>query len=177
MAVTDSPAAATKEGVSSAPTSTKPVKQSLVKIVIRRLPYTMTAEELLEQLAPIPEHEYFYFSKADASMHPWAYTRAYFGFRSDSDVLTFRDRFNGYVFVDAKGTESMALVEMAPNPKIPKQSSDRSKNADSKCGTLEEDVDYKKFLNERENPEPVQLASLEQRLKEVEEKAKMKKGK
>ncbi len=36
-------------------------------------------------------------------LQPWSFCRAYFGFRRDSDVLSFRDRFNGYVFIDSKG--------------------------------------------------------------------------
>jgi hypothetical protein len=38
------------------------------------------------------------------------------------------------------------------------------------------DADYKKFLEERDNPEHFSVQSLEQRLKEVEEKNRMRKG-
>jgi Smg-4/UPF3 family len=35
------------------------------QIVIRRLPPSWTAEMLLEQIAPVPDHDYFYFVPAD----------------------------------------------------------------------------------------------------------------
>ena len=37
------------------------------------------------------------------SLGPNAFTRAYINFQNAEDVFTFRDKFDGYVFVDAKG--------------------------------------------------------------------------
>lgn len=53
-------------------------------------------------------------------------------FENVDDIVQFRDRFDGYVFVDAKGNESQAMVELAPFPKVPIKS-----KKDPKCGTIE----------------------------------------
>jgi len=84
----------------------------------------------------------------------------------------FRDRFNGYVFVDAAGTESMAIVELAPNVKLAKQNRENAQKEDSKCSTVHDDVEYKKFLEERNNPTKTEIIPLDQRLKELEEREK-----
>ncbi len=90
---------------------------------MRRLPPSMTEEELKEQLSPLPPHDWFSFVPADErylrkpfeqrrmikfllfSLHPWAYSRAYIAFPNSQsqDVIIFRDQFDGYVFVDSKG--------------------------------------------------------------------------
>lgn len=33
----------------------------------------------------------------------YKFARAYFVFKNDEDIVAFRDRFNGYVFVDSQG--------------------------------------------------------------------------
>ncbi|VDI44556.1 regulator of nonsense transcripts 3, partial [Mytilus galloprovincialis] len=71
------------------------------KVLIRRLPPSLTPETLLEQLSPLPSHE-FYFVRADMSLGQNAFTRAYINFQSYEDVYNFRDQFDGYVFVDGK---------------------------------------------------------------------------
>ncbi|KAH3807139.1 hypothetical protein DPMN_135472 [Dreissena polymorpha] len=35
------------------------------KVVIRRLPPTLTGDQLLEQVSPLPNYDFFYFMKAD----------------------------------------------------------------------------------------------------------------
>lgn len=35
------------------------------QVVIRRLPPTMTEEQFVEQISPLPDHDYMYFVKAD----------------------------------------------------------------------------------------------------------------
>ena len=35
------------------------------KVVVRRLPPSMTKEQFIEIVAPLPEHEYFYYCNAD----------------------------------------------------------------------------------------------------------------
>ena len=35
------------------------------KIVIRRLPPTLTREQFLDIVSPLPDHDYFYFCPAD----------------------------------------------------------------------------------------------------------------
>ncbi|KAG0710420.1 Regulator of nonsense transcripts 3A [Chionoecetes opilio] len=74
----------------------------------------MTEEEFLEAIMPLPEHDYFSFCPADNNLGPNAFTRAYINFRSSTDIFTFRDKFDGYVFVDQKVifAESLEVLVM-----------------------------------------------------------------
>uniref|UniRef100_A0A915PTK7 UPF3 domain-containing protein n=1 Tax=Setaria digitata TaxID=48799 RepID=A0A915PTK7_9BILA len=71
------------------------------------------------------------------------------------------------------GGESVGIVELAPNPKIPHDKLETSKERDFKCGTIETDHEYKKFMSERENPQKPDPISMEQLIKEIDEKEKM----
>ncbi|XP_039734663.1 regulator of nonsense transcripts 3A isoform X6 [Pteropus medius] len=115
----------------------------LSKVVIRRLPPSLTKEQLEEQLHPLPAHDYFEFFTADLSLYPHLYSRAYINFRNPDDILLFRDRFDGYIFIDNKGLEYPAVVEFAPFQKIAKR---RLKKKDAKTGSIEGDLEYKRFL-------------------------------
>ncbi|XP_057278243.1 regulator of nonsense transcripts 3A isoform X1 [Pezoporus wallicus] len=118
-------------------------KTALSKVVIRRLPPCLTKEQLEEQLHPLPAHDYFEFCTADPSLYPHLYSRAYINFRNPEDILLFRDRFDGYVFIDNKGLEYPAVVEFAPFQKISKK---KLKKKDAKAGSIEDDPEYRKFL-------------------------------
>nr|XP_054108063.1 regulator of nonsense transcripts 3A isoform X3 [Callithrix jacchus] len=118
-------------------------RTALSKVVIRRLPPGLTKEQLEEQLHPLPAHDYFEFFAADLSLYPHLYSRAYINFRNPDDILLFRDRFDGYVFLDSKGLEYPAVVEFAPFQKIAKK---KLKKKDAKTGSIEDDPEYKKFL-------------------------------
>ncbi|XP_075281637.1 regulator of nonsense transcripts 3A isoform X2 [Opisthocomus hoazin] len=110
-------------------------KTALSKVVIRRLPPCLTKEQLEEQLHPLPAHDYFEFCTADPSLYPHLYSRAYINFRNPEDILLFRDRFDGYVFIDNKGLEYPAVVEFAPFQKISKK---KLKKKDTKAGSIED---------------------------------------
>uniref|UniRef100_A0A8D2JHT5 UPF3A regulator of nonsense mediated mRNA decay n=1 Tax=Varanus komodoensis TaxID=61221 RepID=A0A8D2JHT5_VARKO len=112
-------------------------------VVIRRLPPSFTKEQLEEQLHPLPAHDYFEFCTSDPSLYPHVYSRAYINFRNPDDILLFRDRFDGYVFIDNKGLEYPAVVEFAPFQKISKK---KLKKKDAKAGSIEDDPEYRKFL-------------------------------
>lgn len=100
------------------------------------------------------------------------------------------------------GGESVGIVELAPNPKVPHDKLETAKERDFKCGTIETgfffekiyfrdlfsvfphgankifilnnlDHEYKKFLSERENPQKPDLIPMEQLIKEIDEKEKM----
>ncbi|EFO23381.2 hypothetical protein LOAG_05102 [Loa loa] len=143
-----------------------------LKIVLRRLPAAMTWEQLEIQLSPIPEFEFSEFIVAKSS-EGMSFSRVYFVFKKDDDTIAFKERFNGYVFVDNKGGESVGIVELAPNPKVPHDKLETAKERDFKCGTIETDHEYKKFLSERENPQKPDLIPVEQLIKEIDEKEKM----
>lgn len=73
------------------------------QIILRRLPPSMTEEAFLEQVSPIPDHDHFYFAKPDPSLGNNLYCRAYINFVNVDDIYLFRDKFDGYVFLDEKG--------------------------------------------------------------------------
>ncbi|XP_070937072.1 regulator of nonsense transcripts 3A isoform X6 [Macaca nemestrina] len=86
-------------------------RTALSKVVIRRLPPGLTKEQLEEQLRPLPAHDYFEFFAADLSLYPHLYSRAYINFRNPDDILLFRDRFDGYIFLDSKDPEYKKFLE------------------------------------------------------------------
>jgi len=135
------------------------------KVVIRRLPPSMNMETFLEQISPAPNYDYMYFVKADMSLGQHAFSRAYINFVNQEDIFLFKDKFDGYVFVDQKGNEYSAVVEFSPFQKIPKK---KPKKKDTKCGTIEQDPDYIKFLESLQNPEEVSLPTAEFYLEEIE---------
>jgi hypothetical protein len=51
--------------VSTKESTSKPNDNIGKKIVIRRLPPTINKEQFLDIVAPLPEHDYFYFCPAD----------------------------------------------------------------------------------------------------------------
>lgn len=125
-------------------------EKPLTKVVIRRLPPTMTQEEFLNQVSPVPEYNYIYYVKGDMSLGEYSFARAYINFICSEDVYSFKERFDNYVFVDNKGHEYAAVVEFAPFQKIPKK---RGKNRmDPKCATIETDTYYLDFVASLNKP-------------------------
>ncbi|KOB77392.1 Upf3 regulator of nonsense transcripts-like protein B [Operophtera brumata] len=125
-------------------------QRPLTKIVMRRLPPTMTEESFLEQVSPIPEHDHFYFAKADPSLGNNLYSRAYINFVNVDDIYLFRDKFDGVEFV--------GIVEYAPFQRIPK----KKKKKDPKCSTIESDPIYQEFIeNLTKEPETENQPKLE----------------
>ncbi|KAM4699362.1 regulator of nonsense transcripts 3A isoform 2-T2 [Discoglossus pictus] len=144
-------------------------KAALSKVVIRRLPPSISKEQLEEQLHPLPAHDYFEFCTADPSLYPHLFSRAYINFRNPEDILLFRDRFDGYVFIDSKGQEYPAVVEFAPFQKISKK---KLKKKDTKAGSILDDLEYKKFLENYCADEEKICANPETLLGEIEAKTK-----
>ncbi|XP_052026535.1 regulator of nonsense transcripts 3B isoform X3 [Apodemus sylvaticus] len=142
-------------------------KEALSKVVIRRLPPTLTKEQLQEHLQPMPEHDYFEFFSNDTSLYPHMYARAYINFKNQEDILLFRDRFDGYVFLDNKGQEYHAIVEFAPFQKAAKK---KIKKRDSKVGTIEDDPEYRKFLESYATDNEKMTSTPETLLEEIEAK-------
>ncbi|XP_065369206.1 regulator of nonsense transcripts 3B [Calliphora vicina] len=117
------------------------------KIVMRHLPPTMTEEEFLKQIDPLPDHDFYYFAEADWSLGFDATCRAYITFKNYDDVFLFRDRFDGYVFVDNKGNEYAAIVEFAPLQGFIKN---KSRGSDNLVNTIEQESHYQQFINKLE---------------------------
>ncbi|XP_004614510.1 regulator of nonsense transcripts 3B isoform X1 [Sorex araneus] len=145
----------------------KEKKEALSKVVIRRLPPTLTKEQLLEHLQPLPDHDYFEFFSNDTSLYPHMYSRAYINFRNQEDIILFRDRFDGYVFLDNKGQEYPAIVEFAPFQKAAKK---KTKKRDTKVGTIDDDPEYRKFLETYAADNEKMTSTPETLLEEIEAK-------
>ncbi|XP_041357554.1 regulator of nonsense transcripts 3A-like isoform X2 [Gigantopelta aegis] len=143
------------------------------KVVMRRLPPSLTPEQFLEQVSPLPNYDFFYFVKADMSLGQWAFTRAYINFQQPEDIYIFRDKFDGYIFLDSKGNEYPAIVEFAPFQKVPKK---KAKKPDAKKGTIEQDSDYLKFVESLTNPDDEPVSSIDTYLEELEQREKETKG-
>uniref|UniRef100_A0A672GUC8 UPF3 domain-containing protein n=1 Tax=Salarias fasciatus TaxID=181472 RepID=A0A672GUC8_SALFA len=147
----------------------KEKREAMTKIVIRRLPPSLSKEELEEQLQPLPEVDYMEFFSNDTSLYPHLFARAYINFKNQEDIVLFRDRFDGYVFIDSRGQEYPAIVEFAPFQKTAKR---RNKKRDAKCGTINEDLDYKKFLEHYNGDDEKLTSTPETLLEELEAKSK-----
>ncbi|XP_069858650.1 regulator of nonsense transcripts 3A-like isoform X2 [Dipodomys merriami] len=144
-------------------------RTTLSKVVLRRLPPGLTKERLEELLRPLPAHDYFEVVAADVSLYPHLYSRAYINFRNPDDILLFRDRFDGYIFIGNKGLEYPAVVEFAPFQKIAKK---KLKKKDTKTGSIEDDPDYKQFLEMYSVEEEKTSANPETLLGEIEAKTR-----
>lgn len=121
-----------------------------MQVIVRRLPPTMTEEDFLKQIEPVPDHDYFYFVSADWSLGVNATCRAYINFCNQSDIFIFRDKFDGYVFVDSRGSEYQAIVEFAPFQGLPKG---KSRKKDHKANTIETEPHYLAFLDSLKDEE------------------------
>ena len=75
----------------------------------------MTEDMFLEQISPIPENDMFYYVKGEHQVGAPTFIRAYINFILQEYIFTFQDKFDGYVFLDQRGTEYTAIVEFSPN--------------------------------------------------------------
>jgi regulator of nonsense transcripts 3 len=139
------------------------------KVVMRCLPPTLQREAFLEQVSPLPDHDYFYLAPADNSLGSFAHATVYINFLRIDDVITFKEKFDGYVFLDTKGNEYTAVVEFAPYQKVPKK---KSKRVDEKKGTIENDSDFKKFLEIFQTETKVANVDMAVVLEEIENREK-----
>ncbi|XP_041936406.1 regulator of nonsense transcripts 3A isoform X2 [Alosa sapidissima] len=158
-----------QENVTPGPKVKEEKKEVFTKVVIRRLPPSLSKDQLEEQLSPLPSYDYFEFFPADHSLYPHLFSRAYINFKNPEDIVLFRDRFDGYVFIDNKGQEYPAVVEFAPFQKISKK---KLKKKDAKAGSIEEDPEYKRFLETYSCDEEKSMANPETLLGEIEAKTR-----
>lgn len=63
----------------------------------------MNLESFLDNVSPLPDNDYINFVPADNSLFPLNYSRGYINFSNQEDLLIFTQKFDNYVFVDAKG--------------------------------------------------------------------------
>ncbi|THH31843.1 hypothetical protein EUX98_g2358 [Antrodiella citrinella] len=76
-------------------------------------------------------------------------SRAYIAFKDEEALATFSREYDGHLFRDKAGNESIAVVEFAPHQKVPSE----KKKVDTRVGTIEKDEDYLSFLESlKESP-------------------------
>lgn len=128
------------------------------KLVIRRLPPSMSEENLLEQLSPLPDHDYFCFFEANPGLGPHSFSRAYINFLNSDDVDAFLQRYDNHTFSDRDGHEYKAVVEQAMWHKSPKSGpfyksaeDDTTSSSSGRApapGTIEEDPEFIRFIDD-----------------------------
>jgi len=145
--------------------------QNQTKIVLRRLPPTLTSEQFLEIVSPLPDHDYYRFCKADLSFgQQYNFSRAYLNIPNRQDLIVFTEKFQGYVFVDKNGNEYSCSVEYAPNQSRPK--SEQQSRKDPKVNSIEQDPEYQTFVANMNAPVSAAeaLPNAETMLEEIEKK-------
>ncbi|CAH8670562.1 unnamed protein product [Schistosoma rodhaini] len=127
------------------------VRALSAKVVVRGLPPKLRADDFIRIVDPLPSHTYFRFCGADDSLGGLGLTRVYITFNDMDSLFDFKERFDGYIFLDCEGNESSALVEFAVCQALAcaKGSSDDNGGGkvDKKQGSLLKDSVYVKFLN------------------------------
>lgn len=141
----------------------KKVRSFLNKVVIRKLPPNLNAEDFVATIAPLPDDIDYYFVPADWTLGAEATSLAYIEFKHEEDVsesffikiafkyfelfqiFVFKDKFDGYVFVDSvRGSEYPAIVEYAAFQGLPKS---RARKKDKNVGTIESEQHFLNFLD------------------------------
>ncbi|XP_061082760.1 regulator of nonsense transcripts 3A isoform X2 [Conger conger] len=158
-----------QDSVTTNPKPKEEKKEVFTKVILRRLPPSLSKDQLEEQISPLPAYDYFEFFSADQSLYPHLFCRAYINFKNPEDIVHFRDRFDGYVFIDNKGQEYPAIVEFAPFQKVSKK---KLKKKDAKAGSIEEDPEYRRFLENYCCDEEKVTANPETLLGEIEAKTR-----
>ena len=74
----------------------------------------MTEAMFLEQISPIPKNDMFYYVKGEHQVGAPTFSRACMNLILQEDIFPFQDKFDGFVFLDQRGTEYTAIVEFAP---------------------------------------------------------------
>ncbi|CAL9118044.1 unnamed protein product [Musa textilis] len=114
------------------------------KVVVRRLPPSMSQPVLMEQIDGrfAGRYDWVCFRPGKNSQKNQRYTRAYLSFKIPDDVVEFAEFFDGHIFVNEKGAQFKALVEYAPFQRVPKHWSKK----DVREGTIYKDPEYMEFL-------------------------------
>ena len=128
------------------------------KVVVRRLPPDLTEEKLMEIFPDLPPYTYFYFVGGDPSLGGLSFSRAYISFTDEASIMPFRDKYDGMFLESEKGSKYRVVVEFAPYQGVPKR---QKRKPDARIGTIEQDADYKAFLETAdEKPAPPSMNEL-----------------
>ncbi|KAJ4457811.1 putative Regulator of nonsense-mediated decay; UPF3 [Paratrimastix pyriformis] len=134
-------------------------QQARTKVLVRNLPPTMSEAQFLHLLdqSYANKYDFFFFVQGKSTAKKFEFSTAFINFKNPSDVISFNDDFDGYPFPEA---QTRALVEYAPNQKVPKPSEEERQSI---AGTIFQDPDYLAFVAKYEAT-PEQLPSAEVQL-------------
>lgn len=118
------------------------------KVIIRHLPPDFTEEKLKSVIDPFPSNDYFVFVPGNPELGKFGCSRAYINLKKLEDVMTLRDTCDGLPLESDKGVKYRIIIELAPYQIIPRG---RVKS-DHRCGTIQDDAEYKEFLEKYERP-------------------------
>lgn len=132
------------------------------KVVLRHLPPDFTREKFESIIEGLPEPSFHYFIPGNPLLGECGCARGYIDLSRNVDLVVFRDKYDGSTLESEKGLKYRLIVELAPYQGVPKA----KYKADIRCGTIEQDQDYKTFFNEyivaAEPLPPVDLSYLEE---------------
>ncbi|WOL12695.1 regulator of nonsense transcripts UPF3-like isoform X3 [Canna indica] len=114
------------------------------KVVVRRLPPSISEVALVEQIDGrfAGRYDWFSFRPGKNSQKDYRHSQAYINFKKPEDVVEFAEFFDGHIFVNEKGAQFKVLVEYAPSQRVPKPWSKK----DGRDGTILKDPEYMEFL-------------------------------
>jgi len=147
------------------PRSSHKVPGERLKTVVRRLPPNLPEDIFWQSVQPWVTVEtvswkVYYQGKLKKRFNKEnVNSRAYIAFKDEETLATFSREYDGHLFRDKAGNESIAVVEFAPFQKIPSE----KKKVDSRLGTIEKDEDFLSFLESlKEGPsKPFDVDTLE----------------
>ncbi|KAH8097121.1 Smg-4/UPF3 family-domain-containing protein [Cristinia sonorae] len=119
-----------------------------LKTVVRRLPPNLPEEIFWQSVHPWVTEEtvswkVYYPGKFRKRLNKENIpSRAYIAFKDEGMLATFSREYDGHLFRDKAGNESIAVVEFAPFQKVPTE----KKKVDGRLGTIDKDEDFLSFL-------------------------------
>ncbi|KAI0342420.1 hypothetical protein BDW22DRAFT_1413639 [Trametopsis cervina] len=126
-----------------------------LKTVVRRLPPNLPEEVFWQSVQEWVSDETvswreFYQGKFRKKLNKENIpSRAYIAFKDEETLATFSREYDGHLFRDKAGNESIAIVEFAPFQKIPSAKG----KADNRMGTIEKDEDFISFVESLKEPQ------------------------
>ncbi|KAI0088255.1 Smg-4/UPF3 family-domain-containing protein [Irpex rosettiformis] len=126
-----------------------------LKTVVRRLPPNLPEDVFWQSVLPWVTDETatwkeYYQGKMRKRINKENIpSRAYIAFKNEELLANFSREYDGHIFRDKTGNESIAIVEFAPFQKIPTAKG----KADSRMGTIEKDEDFISFMESLKEPQ------------------------
>ncbi len=137
------PARKNRRGRAPPPPRSESPERAGVKVVVRRLPPRLTAEEYFSGATGASAAVWKSYSEGASNKRAIRTSTAHLAFANNSDAAAFFQAHNGTRLIDAKtGTEYIARVERALFQVVPRYAPRKHALA----GTIEADGHYKRFL-------------------------------